>query len=254
MASPFTPNTDHQRQLMLSAIGAESLEDLFKDIPASHRNPRLDLPSAMSEPDLNLHASKLAAVNADAGHYSSFIGAGSYWHHIPAIVNSITSRGEFMTAYTPYQPEVAQGTLQAAYEFQSMVCQLTGMDVANAGMYDGSTSIAEAALMACRVTRRDRVAILNSVSPLYRDVLDTYVQAPGLVVDEITSSNLSLSEDTACLIVQQPNFFGYMEDLQSFSEIAHEAGALLVVSVDPMSLGMFKPPADYGADIVVAEC
>ena len=158
-----------------------------------------------------------------------------------------------MTAYTPYQPEVAQGTLQAAYEFQSMVCQLTGMDVANAGMYDGSTSIAEAALMACRVTRRDRVAILNSVSPLYRDVLDTYVQAPGLLVDEITSSNLSLSEDTACLIVQQPNFFGYMEDLQSFSEIAHEAGALLVVSVDPMSLGMFKPPADYGADIVVAE-
>ena len=253
MASPFTPNTDHDRQLMLSAIGAESLEDLFKDIPESHRNPRLDLPSAMSEPDLNLHASKLAALNADAGHYSSFIGAGSYWHHIPAIVNSITSRGEFMTAYTPYQPEVAQGTLQAAYEFQSMVCQLTGMDVANAGMYDGSTSIAEAALMACRVTRRDRVAILNSVSPLYRDVLDTYVQAPGLLVDEITSSNLSLSEDTACLIVQQPNFFGYMEDLQSFSEIAHEAGALLVVSVDPMSLGMFKPPADYGADIVVAE-
>ena len=253
MASPFTPNTDHHRQLMLSAIGAESLEDLFKDIPESHRNPRLDLPSAMSELDLNLHASKLAAVNADAGRYSSFIGAGSYWHHIPAIVGSISSRGEFMTAYTPYQPEVSQGTLQAAYEFQSMVCQLTGMDVANAGMYDGSTSISEAALMACRVTRRDRVAILNSVSPLYRDVLDTYVQAPGLEVDEITSSNPSLSEDTACLIVQQPNFFGYMEDLHSFSEIAHEAGALLVVSVDPMSLGMFKPPADYGADIVVAE-
>ncbi len=238
---------------MLSAIGAESLEDLFKDIPVSHRNPRLDLPPAMSELDLNLHASKLAAANADAGQYSSFIGAGSYWHHIPAIVGSITSRGEFMTAYTPYQPEVSQGTLQAAYEFQSMVCQLTGMDVANAGMYDGSTSISEAALMACRVTRRDRVAILDSVSPLYRDVLDTYVQAPGLARDEITSSNPSLSEGTACLIVQQPNFFGYMEDLQALSKIAHEAGALLVVSVDPMSLGMFKPPSDYGADIVVAE-
>jgi len=253
MPSPFTPNTEEHRKKMLDAIGMNSVEDLFADIPEKVRNPDLNLPKAMSELDLRAYASELSSRNASAGEYTSFLGAGSYWHHIPAVVSSIASRGEFMTAYTPYQPEVSQGTLQVAFEFQSMICQLTGMDVANAGMYDGSTSLAEAALMACRVTRKNKVAILDSTSPLYTDVLDTYVQAPGIALELVKAHNISLGEDTACLIVQQPNFFGYLEDMQMLSNIAHDAGALLVVSVDPVSLGMFNPPSEYGADIVVAE-
>ena len=253
MPSPFTPNTEEHRKKMLDAIGMNSVEDLFADIPEKVRNPDLNLPKAMSELDLRAYASELSSRNASAGEYTSFLGAGSYWHHIPAVVSSIASRGEFMTAYTPYQPEVSQGTLQVAFEFQSMICQLTGMDVANAGMYDGSTSLAEAALMACRVTRKNKVAILDSPSPLYTNVLDTYVQAPGIALELVKAHNISLGEDTACLIVQQPNFFGYLEDMQMLSNIAHDAGALLVVSVDPVSLGMFNPPSEYGADIVVAE-
>ena len=253
MPSPFTPNTEEHRKKMLDAIGMDSVEGLFSDIPEEVRNPDLNLPKAMSELDLRAYASELSARNVFAGEYTSFLGAGSYWHHIPAVVSSIASRGEFMTAYTPYQPEVSQGTLQVAYEFQSMICQLTGMDVANAGMYDGSTSLAEAALMACRVTRKNKVAILDSTSPLYTEVLDTYVQAPGIALELVKAHNISLEEDTACLIVQQPNFFGYLEDMQTLSNIAHDAGALLVVSVDPVSLGMFNPPSEYGADIVVAE-
>ncbi|MED5429249.1 MAG: aminomethyl-transferring glycine dehydrogenase subunit GcvPA [Chloroflexota bacterium] len=253
MPSPFTPNTEEHRKKMLDAIGMDSVEGLFSDIPEEVRNPDLNLPKAMSELDLRAYASELSARNVSAGEYTSFLGAGSYWHHIPAVVSSIASRGEFMTAYTPYQPEVSQGTRQVAYEFQSMICQLTGMDVANAGMYDGSTSLAEAALMACRVTRKNKVAILDSTSPLYTEVLDTYVQAPGIALELVKAHNISLEEDTACLIVQQPNFFGYLEDMQTLSNIAHDAGALLVVSVDPVSLGMFNPPSEYGADIVVAE-
>ena len=253
MPSPFTPNTEEHRKKMLDAIGMDSVEGLFSDIPEEVRNPDLNLPKAMSELDLRAYASELSARNVSAGEYTSFLGAGSYWHHIPAVVSSIASRGEFMTAYTPYQPEVSQGTLQVAYEFQSMICQLTGMDVANAGMYDGSTSLAEAALMACRVTRKNKVAILDSTSPLYTEVQDTYVQAPGIALELVKAHNISLEEDTACLIVQQPNFFGYLEDMQTLSNIAHDAGALLVVSVDPVSLGMFNPPSEYGADIVVAE-
>ena len=253
MSSPFTPNTEEHRKKMLATIGMDSVEDLFKDIPEKVRNPNLNLPKAMSELDLRAYASELSSRNVSAGEYTSFLGAGSYWHHIPAVVSSIASRGEFMTAYTPYQPEVSQGTLQVAYEFQSMICQLTGMDVANAGMYDGFTSLAEAALMACRVTRRNKVAILNSTSPLYTDVLDTYVQAPGIDLEIVEESHMTLGDEIACLIVQQPNFFGYLEDMQNLANIAHDAGALLVVSVDPVSLGMFNPPSDYGADIVVAE-
>ena len=253
MSSPFTPNTEENRKKMLATIGMDSVEDLFKDIPEKVRNPNLNLPKAMSELDLRAYASELSSRNVSAGEYTSFLGAGSYWHHIPAVVSSIASRGEFMTAYTPYQPEVSQGTLQVAYEFQSMICQLTGMDVANAGMYDGSTSLAEAALMACRVTRRNKVAILNSTSPLYTDVLDTYVQAPGIDLEIVEEGHMTRGDEIACLIVQQPNFFGYLEDMQNLANIAHDAGALLVVSVDPVSLGMFNPPSDYGADIVVAE-
>ena len=251
--SPYVPNTDPDRRAMLDAIGVDSIEELFADIPAGYLNYDLDMPSARNELDLTRYARELAAMNRTPGEYACFLGAGSYRHHIPAVVRQITSRSEYMTAYTPYQPEVSQGTLQTAFEFQSLICQLTGMDVANLGMYDGSTSLAEAALMASRITRRHRAAVVESVSPLYREVLDTYVQAPGIEINTIPASADSLPDETACVIVQQPNFYGYMEDVDRLANMAHDAGALLIVSVDPVSLGMFRPPSDYGADIVVGE-
>ncbi len=251
--SPYTPNTDSDRRIMLDAIGVDSVDDLFSDIPAEHRNPELDLPAPTSELELRREIEAMAAENVTPGRYSSFLGGGSYRHFVPAVVRQIASRSEFMTSYTPYQPEVSQGTLQAHYEFQSMVCQLSGMEVANAGMYDGSTSMAEAVLMAARLTRRDRVAVLDTVSPYYRDVLATYVQAPGLQIDTGRPGDDTLAEDTACLVVQQPGFLGYMDDLEVLSRRAHDRGALLIVVADPVSLAMFRPPSDYDADIVVAE-
>ncbi len=238
---------------MLDAIGVQSADELFQDIPAEHRAPNLNIPAPTSEFELRREIAGLAQQNVVPGDYSCFLGAGSYRHHVPAVVRQLASRSEYMTAYTPYQPEVSQGTLQAQYEFQTLVCQLTGMDVANAGMYDGSTSLAEGALMAARVTKRDKIAVLDTVSPRYRAVLDTFVQGPGLEIDTVSSSGWAIDGGTSCLVVQQPNFLGYMEDLQALSELAHSQGALLVVSADPMSLGMFKPPSDYDADIVVAE-
>ena len=251
--SPYVPNTDPDRREMLDAIGVDSVAELFADVPEGYLNSSLDIPPARDEFELVKYAGELAAMNRVPGDYACFLGAGSYRHHIPAVVRQIASRSEYMTAYTPYQPEVSQGTLQTAFEFQSLVCQLTGMDIANLGMYDGSTSLAEAALMAARITRRDRVAVVDSVSPLYRDVLKTYAQAPGLKIDTIAPSATEIHEETACVIVQQPNFFGYVEDVERLSQLAHDAGALLVASADPVSLGMFKPPGDYGADIVVGE-
>ncbi len=251
--SPYSPNTDADRREMLDAIGVQSAEELFQDIPAEHRAPDLNIPSPTSEFELRREIDGLAQQNVVPGDYACFLGAGSYRHHVPAVVRQLASRSEFMTAYTPYQPEVSQGTLQAHYEFQTLVCQLTGMDVANAGMYDGSTSLAEGALMAARIRKRDKIAVLDTVSPRYREVLSTFVQGPGLQVDTVSNSGDPLDDATACLIVQQPNFLGYMEDLKALSELAHSHGALLVVYADPMSLGMFKPPGDYDADIVAAE-
>ena len=251
--SPYVPNTEADRRMMLEAIDVSSIEELFQDIPAEFRNPDLGLPPPLSEFELQRYATELAGMNSVPGDYACFLGAGSYRHHIPAVVRQITSRSEFMTAYTPYQPEVSQGTLQTEYEFQTLCGQLTGMEVANAGMYDGSTSLAEAALMAARVTKRDRVAVLETLSPLYVDVLKTYAQSQGIDIDVVSREDPDLSEDTACLLVQNPNFFGYLEDMERYAETAHSAGALLVASVDPISLGMFKPPGDYDADIVAAE-
>ena len=251
--SPYTPNTDDDRRRMLDAIGVDSVDELFLDIPAENRSPGLDLPPPASELELRREIEAMAEMNLTPGKYSSFLGGGSYRHFVPAIVRQIAGRSEFMTSYTPYQPEVAQGTLQAHYEFQSMVCQLTGMEVANAGMYDGSTSLAEAVLMATRVTRRDRVAILDTVSPYLRRVIEAYVEAPGLEIDVVSSREADLQDDVACLVVQQPNFFGNVEDMASLSEAAHSQGAMLVVTCDPVSLAMFKPPAEFDADIVVAE-
>ena len=251
--SPYTPNTDDDRRQMLDAIGVDSVDELFLDIPPENRSPGLDLPPPASELELRREIEAMAELNLTPGKYSSFLGGGSYRHFVPAIVRQVAGRSEFMTSYTPYQPEVAQGTLQAHYEFQSMVCQLTGMEVANAGMYDGSTSLAEAVLMATRVTRRDRVAILDTVSPYLRRVIEAYVEAPGLEIDVVSSGASDLPDDTACLVVQQPNFLGYMEDMADLSEAAHSKGALLVVTCDPLSLAMFRPPSEYDADIVVAE-
>jgi glycine dehydrogenase subunit 1 len=252
--SPFSPNTDADRRAMLDAVGAASIEELFKEIPAEYRDPSLDLPPPLSEFEVRQEIEEMARANMVPGDYACFLGAGSYRHFVPAVVRQIASRGEFMTSYTPYQPEVAQGTLQTTYEFQTLVCQLMGMEVANAGMYDGSTSLAEAALMAARITKFNRVAVLDTVSPAYREVLQTYMDAPGIDIDTVSSNGkLDLKEGTACLVVQQPNFFGYMEEMERLSATAHDQGALLVVYADPMATGMFRPPGDYGADIVAAE-
>ena len=251
--SPYIPNTALDRRKMLDTIGVDSVDELFEDIPAEYRNPALDIPPPLSELELRREMEAMAEENLVPGDYASFLGAGSYRHFIPAIVRQLSSRSEFMTAYTPYQPEVAQGTLQVHYEFQSLVCQLTGMEVANAGMYDGSTSLAEAALMAARITRHNGVAVMSTVSPTYRQVIETYTQAPGLDIYSVSGEQPDLKEGTACLIVQRPSFLGYMEDMAALSERAHSQGALLVVSADPMSLAMFRPPGDYDADIVVGE-
>ena len=251
--SPYSPNTEEDRRLMLDAIGVASVDDLFVDIPLAHRNPHLDLPDPMSELELIREMEGIARENVVPGEYACFLGAGSYRHFIPAVVRHLASRGEFLTSYTPYQPEVSQGTLQVEYEFQSLVCQLTGMEVANAGMYDGATSLAEAALMAARVTKRDRIAVLDTVSPSYQKVLHTYAQATGLKFETVDSSRPEPQDGAACLLVQQPNFFGYIEDLPDLADRAHSRGALLLVYSDPISLGMFKTPGEYDTDIVVAE-
>ena len=251
--SPYSPNTDADRRQMLDAIGVDSVDELFADIPAAHRNPALDLPPPMPEFDLKRYFAQLASMNKTPGEYACFLGAGSYRHHIPAIVRQLTSRSEFMTAYTPYQPEISQGTLQTEFEFQTLCAQLTGMDVANAGMYDGSTSLAEAVLMASRITRRSRVSVLDSVSPAYLSVLRTYTEAQGIVIDVVSADAPTLTEETACLVAQQPNFLGYIQNMQRLSDSAHDTGALFVVYADALSMAMFTPPGGYDADIVASE-
>ncbi|MBI2871753.1 MAG: aminomethyl-transferring glycine dehydrogenase subunit GcvPA [Chloroflexi bacterium] len=253
MDLPYLPNTDQDRQVMLRAIGVASAEELFQDIPQRFRNPPLRLPSPLSELELRQEMEALAERDLYPGKYASFLGAGAYRHFIPAVVWAIASRGEFLTSYTPYQPEVSQGTLQVAYEFQSAVCELLGMEAANAGMYDGPTALAEAALMACRVTHRYRVAVLDTVSPTYREVLETYARGQEIEVRQVPQKAVRLDAETACLVAQHPNFFGYLEELDALSVAAHKAGALLVTSVDPTAMGLFKPPGAFGADIATAE-
>ena len=252
--SPYTPNTATERQEMLRVIGVSSIRELFGDIPSDFRDPPLDIPGPLSELELRQELEALAEENRLATHGPCFLGAGAYRHFVPAVIQAIASRGEFLTAYTPYQPEVSQGTLQTTYEFQTLTCQLFGMDVANAGMYDGATSLAEGALMACRATRRYRVAYLDTLSPIYRQVLDTYTRSQDVELYPVSpGSSLSLRPETACLVVQHPNFFGYLEDLSNLVGNAHQEGALLVVSTDPVAMGMFRPPGSYGADVVTSE-
>ena len=251
--SHYIPNTPEEQAAMLATLGLNSIDQLFADIPAEYRNPVLDIPGPLSELEVQRELAGLASRNRALGSGPSFLGAGSYQHFIPAIVKALMTRGEFLTAYTPYQPEASQGTLQVIYEFQTLVCNLLGMEVANAGMYDGATSLAEASLMACRVTKRSKVAVLDTVSPAYTEVIRTYCSSQDIEVATVSPQSPAIDNETACMVVQYPNFFGYLEDLGALSEEAHRAGALAVVSGDPVAFGMFKPPGRYGADIVTGE-
>jgi glycine dehydrogenase subunit 1 len=252
MPSPYLPDTDADRSAMLREIGVGSVEELFQDIPERVRHARFKLPQPLSELELKKELSQLAGRNASPDKYACFLGAGSYRHFIPSTVEHVIGRSEFYTAYTPYQAEASQGTLQTTYEYQSLICQLTGMEVSNAGMYDGSTAAAEAAMMACIVKKRGKVAVSPAVNPAYRDVIKTYVQARNFSIDR-AEFNSSTSSDSACLIVQHPNFLGYLEEVEACVQKAHDGGALLIAIVDPISLGMLKPPGQYGADIAVAD-
>ena len=238
---------------MLVALGISSIDDLFMDIPEQHRNPSLNLPEPLSELEIQQELSGLAEKNRHTSSGPSFLGAGAYNHFIPAVVKALMIRGEFLTAYTPYQAEASQGTLQVIYEFQTLISNLYAMEVANAGMYDGATSLAEAVLMACRVTRREKVAVASTVSPTYRQVIETYCQSQGLQIAVVSTEDPGVNPETSCLVVQYPNFYGYIEDLESLAEATHSHGALLVVSADPTAMGMFQPPGHYGADIVTGE-
>ncbi|MFI4850569.1 MAG: aminomethyl-transferring glycine dehydrogenase subunit GcvPA [Gimesia chilikensis] len=257
-------NTPEQQQQMLQTIGVDSLEALFSTIPTDLRLDRpLDLPVALTEMELQAHFSKLADQNVGPGDRVCMLGGGAYDHFVPAAVDEIARRGEFYTAYTPYQAEASQGSLQTFFEFQSLICQLTGMDVSNASLYEGGTCVSEAAFMAMRVTNRhNRVVLLGSLHPEYRQVVETYLRHLNCEVVIVPSKDgkvdpadvdAAMDDQTACLVIQHPNFFGTLEEAAELTEIAHRYGALSVVSYDPISLGILSRPGDYGADIAIAE-
>ncbi|AJF07092.1 aminomethyl-transferring glycine dehydrogenase subunit GcvPA [Geoalkalibacter subterraneus] len=261
----YIPHNEEDVLRMLDAIGVDTLESLFEEVPSSLRHDApLNLPAARAESDLLAELARIARCNGAGGTYRAFLGAGAYDHFIPAVVDHLLSRSEFYTAYTPYQPEISQGTLQAIFEFQTLICQLTGMGVANASMYDGASSCAEAVLMACRVTRRRKVILSRALHPDYLETIRTYgryldmewVDLPFGEDGAFDPDALSrlLDEECAAVVVGYPNFFGVMEDLATVSRLAHEHDARLVVAVqEPLSLGLFKSPGELGADIVVGE-
>jgi glycine dehydrogenase subunit 1 len=260
---PYQYNTPEDRQEMLKAIGAPSVESLFEVIPKELRfQGELDIPPALGELALEQHLRGLAGKNANATSSVCFLGGGSYDHFIPAAVDAIGSRSEFYTSYTPYQAEVAQGNLQAMFEYQSMIVRLTGLDISNSSLYDGGSAAAEAVLMALDVTKRRRVVVLESVHPEYRLTIETYLRnldaevttvATPRGVADVTEVLAEIGDETACLVVQQPNFFGCVEDAAALADAAHEAGAVVIAAFDPISLGILKRPGDWGADIAVAE-
>jgi glycine dehydrogenase subunit 1 len=261
---PYIANTPEDQRQMLAAIGLDRVDQLFDSIPQELRLDRpLDVPPALSEMELSAHLSALADKNQSAAQKVCFLGGGSYDHFIPAVVDYVASRGEFYTSYTPYQPEASQGNLQVFFEYQTLITQLTGMDVSNASLYDGGSAAAEAVLMAVSSTKRHgRVVTAASVHPEYRRILQTYLAnldielvTVGTPQGTIAPDDLrsAVNSDTACVLFQQPNFFGCLEQPETLVQIAHDAGALAVVSVDPISLGLLKRPGDYGADVAVAE-
>ncbi len=257
----YIPNSRDERRAMLADIGLDRIEDLFDQIPEQLKlKEEIGVGEPFSEPELLDYFRGLASKNAVD--YQCFLGAGAYSHFIPVIIDSLISRAEFFTAYTPYQPELSQGTLQYTFEFQTMICQLAGMEVANASLYDGSTAVAEAVLMAHRVTRRNRFVIADTLHPQYREVVSAYTKNLGLTLDlahhdergMFDQRSFGVDKETAAIVVQSPNFFGCIEDVAALAEAAHEAGALLIVAVtEPMSLGVLKPPGACGADIVAGE-
>jgi glycine dehydrogenase subunit 1 len=269
----YVANTIADQQAMLETIGVESVEALFDVVPEKVRFPKLNLPRPLSEMEVLAELERMADENVEANHYAWFLGAGAYNHFVPSVVPQLQMRSEFYTAYTPYQPEASQGTLQAIFEYQSMMAELTGMEVVNASHYDGATSLAEAAIMSVNASRGQRTKILVSpnVHPQYREVMRTYLQGTPFTVtgdevitgddityDEDADNNLDilkgmLDQETACLIVQSPNFFGELEAVAGLAEAVHAIGALFVMHIDPISLGLFKPPGQYGADIVTGE-
>ncbi len=261
--SRFIPNTTIQQDQMLKQIGLVTIEELFNDIPQAVRLPRkLNLPKALSEIELLNHAKTLSRKNINLDDHACFLGAGAYDHFIPSAVDALLSRQEFYTAYTPYQPEISQGMLQAIFEFQTMICELTGMDIANASMYDGASALAEAMLLACQSLKRQEVLVARSVHPESREILKTYAKFRGITVREVGYLNgqLDIKEleemitaNTAAVIVQSPNFFGSIESLGEIGEIARNNKSLFIVSADPISLGLLKSPGELGADIVVGE-
>ena len=259
----FLPLTVVERQEMLGAMGAESVAELFQDIPGEILlSWPLALPPSLSESEVFQHFSSLAAKNQNTREYVSFLGAGVYDHFIPAVIRHVTGRTEFYTPYTPYQAEVSQGVLQSIFEYQTLICQLTGMEVTNASLYDGSTALMEGAVMACSITRRSKVLLSHAVNPFYRQVLQSYFSGRNYQLEEMPiqsgKTDLAqlkefLSEETAVLVVQTPNFFGLLEDLQGVADLLHAQGGLLLVVTDPLSLPIFKTPAEFDADIVVGE-
>ncbi len=259
----YIPHTPDDREQMLRAIGVSSLEDLLQPIPDALRLKRpLNLPGGMSEQEVTAQMTNLARKNLDAADLVSFLGAGSYDHFVPAAVNALSSRSEFLTAYTPYQPEVSQGTLQVIYEFQSMICELFVMDAANASMYDGGTALAEAIMLAAAHTGRKRVLWPVSVHPHYRKVTQTLSHSLGVQFAELTLCggrlNLkdltsALTSDVAAVVFQYPNFFGGIEHLAPLIARVHEAGALAIIVADPLAMGVLEAPGNWGADIVVGE-
>ncbi|GHO94066.1 putative glycine dehydrogenase (decarboxylating) subunit 1 [Reticulibacter mediterranei] len=260
----YVPNTPEEQQAMLEQMGLSSIDDLLSPVPADVRLDRpLNLPPALPEPDLRRLISRMAAKNKNLDTTISFLGAGTYDHAIPSVVPHLQSRSEFVTSYTPYQPEVSQGMLQTIYEFQTMVCQITGLDVANASLYDGSTALVEAVFMALGPGGRGEIVISSAVDPQYRRVLHTYAFARGFNIKEIPTENGvtsltalegAISAQTAAVVIQQPNFFGCIEDVHAIEPIAHKGKSLLITTItEPASLGILAPPSAYNADIAVGE-
>lgn len=259
----YIPNTEEDRRTMLREIGVEKFEELIDNIPKELRLKRkLKIPEGISEFEVLKLMKKISLENTTADDYISFMGGGAYDHFIPSAVEHIISRPEFYTAYTPYQAEVSQGTLQNIYEYQTMICKLTGMDVSNASLYDGGSSTAEAVLMACSLKDKNKIIVPGSVNPLYQSVIKTYCYGQEIEIIELPAENgivnpelleKKISEECAGILIQHPNFFGCLEDVFSIEKIVHSVGGMFIVVVDVISLGILKPPGEYNADIVCGE-
>jgi glycine dehydrogenase subunit 1 len=259
----YIPNTNEQQQEMLQEIGVENINKLFSDIPEECKlNRKLNVPEGKSEMEIRDCIRQVAKQNNNISENICFLGAGAYDHYIPSVIDYLAGRQEFYTAYTPYQPEISQGTLKAIFEFQTYICELTGMDVANASMYDGASTLAESCIMASSTTRRNTILIAKTVHPEYREVVKTYAKFRGLKVYEtdytdgvtdIKQLHEMLSDDIAAFVLQTPNFFGLIEEIDSICNIIHENKSLMIACCDPISLGIMKPPGDLGVDIVVGE-